>query len=121
MFSVDTETGTITISRGDTGAFRVKARTSYTFQTADRALFTIKDGMGNIVRQRIYEIDENKGFNVYFYNADTDSQEQTTFRWDVRWVINPYYDESGKIVDGDQVLTPKGPMQIGLLEVVGNI
>jgi len=36
-------------------------------------------------------------------------------------VINPYYDEVGNIVDGDQVITPNTPMGVQLLTVVGDI
>ena len=119
MFKVDGTT--ITLSRGDTGAVRIEAETDYAFASADRAVFTIKDGAGNVIRERAYEIDNTKGFKVYFYNADTDTKELGTFMWDVRWVINPYYDTAGKIVDGDQVITPNNPMQINLINVVGEI
>ena len=39
----------------------------------------------------------------------------------MRYVIGPYYDSEGKIVDGDQVITPKLPKQMILLNTVGNI
>ena len=119
MFKV--EGTTITLSRGDTGAVRIEAETDYTFTSDDRALFTIKDSAGKVVRDKAYPIDENNGFNVYFFNEDTDKKELGTFTWDVRFVIHPYYDSAGKIVDGDQVITPNNPMQINLINVVGEI
>ena len=94
MFNVN---GTaITISRGDTGAMRLKANAKrkdtgadFTFGERDRALFTIKGGSG-IVKQRAYPIVNNM-FTVVFYNADTESFAAGGYSWDVRYVINPYY------------------------------
>lgn len=60
-------------------------------------------------------------FTVTFMNADTDTLATGGYTWDVRYVINPYYDEDGKIVDGDQVITPNSPMSMNLLTVVGDI
>ena len=119
MFKV--EGTTITLSRGDTGPFRVEFDTDYAFDANDRALFTIKDAAGKAVRERAYPIDENNGFNVYFYNQDTDTRDLGTFTWDVRVAIHPYYDADGKLIDGDQVITPNDPMNITLKNVVGQI
>ena len=60
-------------------------------------------------------------FTVTFLNADTDTLATGNYNWDVRYVINPYYDEDGKIVDGDQVITPNSPMSMSLQVVVGDI
>lgn len=126
MFNV--EGTTISISRGDTGAVRFRADvliggeggTAYTFDENDRAIFTIKNGNGEIVKEKITAMEDNV-FTVVFYNADTDAlSENTSYTWDVRYVINPYW-ENGRIVDGDQVLTPELPMSMRLLNVVGEI
>lgn len=126
MFNV--EGTTISLSRGDTGAVRFRADveiggeggTAYTFGENDRAIFTIKNGNGEIVKEKITPM-ENNVFTVVFYNADTDAlSENTSYTWDVRYVINPYW-ENGRIVDGDQVLTPELPMSMRLLNVVGEI
>ena len=111
----------ITLSRGDTGAIMFIADTEYTFAAEDRALFSIKNAIGEMVKQGIYEIDAEKSFVVSFYNSDTDSLSAGVYSWDVRYVIHPYYDASGKIVDGDQVITPKQPMEMQLLQVVGEV
>lgn len=60
-------------------------------------------------------------FTVTFYNSDTDQVTPGGYSWDVRYVINPYYDEDGALVDGDQIITPNNPMNIQLLTVVGDI
>jgi len=117
MFNVD---GTnISLSRGDTGAIEI-AVDGYEFGELDRAVFTIKAGNGQEVKKHIYRIVDGK-FTVTFYNRDTDTLNPGGYTWDVRFVIHPYYDENGNIVDGDQVLTPNLPMNCTLLTVVGNI
>ena len=119
MFIVDTETNEIRLSRGDTGAVEI-AVTGHDFGEDDRALFTIKSGSGQIVKQRAYPIVDGK-FTVTFFNSDTDTYNPGGYTWDVRYVIHPYYDEQGNIVDGNQVLTPNLPMTCNLLTVVGDI
>lgn len=197
MFDVDGTT--ITLSRGDTGALLIKATATrkdtgnpYIFGPRDRALFSIKDSQGRVMKQKIYPlvnvlltvnaaartgtaepirawvadrakfnaaVDQASGtvvlgytsawsedpddygitvagtpvsgdeisvaykkneFIVIFTNGDTDSLDGSSFMWDVRYVINPYYDGLN-IVDGDQVITPNTPMSMGLLSVVGEI
>ena len=119
MFNV--EGYTITLSRGDTGAIKVTADTEHTFDSVDRALFSIKNAVGEVVKQQAYPLDENKSFVVSFYNSDTDNLAAGTFSWDVRYIIHPYYDAAGNIIDGDQVITPKTPMEMQLLQVVGEV
>ena len=123
MFNV--EDYTITLSRGDTGALTVIATATldgsdYTFAAEDRALFSIKNANGEIIMQKAYEMTDN-AFTVYFLNGDTDSLSPGAYSWDVRYIIHPYYDASGKIIDGDQVITPKTPMNMTLLTVVGDV
>lgn len=125
MFNVN---GTvITLSRGDTGALRIRVNArrkdtgeAFTFGERDRALFTIKNAAGAIVKQVAYPMTDNV-FKVTFFNADTDKFAPGTMTWDVRYVINPYYDSANNIVDGDQVLTPTQPLSMQLLTVVGDI
>lgn len=96
MFEVE---GThISLSRGDTGAIRFTmnakyrgTETPYTFGERDRAVFTMKGGNG-IVKQRSYQMDNN-GFLLVFFNQDTDQFAAGEYNWDVRCIINPYYDE----------------------------
>lgn len=123
MFSVDGYN--IMLSRGDTGGLRVNADATlngapFTFGSDDRALFSIKNGQGEVVKEKVAEM-TNNAFTVYFLNADTDSLSPGQYSWDVRYIIHPYYDASGRIVDGDQVITPKEPMSMNLLTVVGDI
>ena len=115
----------ITLSRGDTGALKVNATATlngepFTFGADDRALFSIKNANGEIIMQKVCEMTDN-AFTVYFLNADTDSLSPGSYSWDVRYIIHPYYDSEGHIVDGDQVITPKTPMNMTLLTVVGDV
>jgi len=119
LFIVNTETNEIQLSRGDTGGIIIAVE-GYTFGEDDRALFSIKAGNGQVVKQNAYPMTNNQ-FLVTFYNADTDTLAPGGYTWDVRYVIHPYYDDSGNIVDGDQVLTPSLPMTCNLLTVVGEI
>lgn len=124
MYSVDGYT--ITLSRGDTGGLVVEANATlngepFTFGADDRAVFSIKNSNGEIVKEKVSAI-ENNSFTVYFLNADTDSLAPgTNYMWDVRYVINPYYDANGRIIDGDQVITPEVPQTMNLLAVVGDV
>ena len=123
MFNV--EGYTINLSRGDTGALKVKATATlngepFTFGSDDRALFSIKNAQtGEVVKEKIAEMDNNE-FTVFFLNADTDALSPGNYQWDVRYVINPYW-KDGRIVDGDQVITPKEPQNMQLITVVGDI
>ena len=120
MFTV--EGYNIRLSRGDTGAMKVKATATlegepFTFGPDDRALFSIKNGQGEIVKEKVAELVNNE-FTVYFKNADTDNLAPTNYFWDVRYIIHPYYDASGRIVDGDQVITPNEPMTMILILIL---
>ena len=119
MFGVDGYV--ITLSRGDTGAIKFIADTDHVFESEDRALFSIKNAIGEMVKQMAYSLDENKAFVVSFFNSDTDTLAAGSYSWDVRYIIHPYYDSDGKIIDGDQVITPRQPMEMQLLQVVGEV
>lgn len=117
MFIVEGDN--ITMSRGDTGALTITAE-GYNFGVDDRALFSVRNQFGTIVIQRVFEM-ENNAFTMTFFNSDTDKQKIGNYTWDVRYVINPSYDENDNIVDGDQVITPNDPMPLTLKAVVGDI
>ena len=88
----------ITISRGDTGALRIGANVKrkdtgadYTFGERDRALFSIKNSRGELKRQKAYPM-VNNAFIVVFTNQDTENLDSGAYTWDVRYIINPYYE-----------------------------
>ena len=63
----------------------------------------------------------NGAFQVDFHNPDTDALATGVYNWDVRYILGPYYDESGRIINGDQVITPQRPNSMELLAVVGEV
>lgn len=96
MYSVNGTT--VSLSKGDTGALKISAvvvqrdtGNQYTFGERDRALFSIKAGNGQLVKQKAYPL-TNNAFVVVFTNTDTDQLNTGSYSWDVRYVINPYYD-----------------------------
>ena len=119
MFNV--EGFTITLSRGDTGAIKFIANTDHVFNSEDRVLFSIKNAVGEVVKEATFELDENKAFTVTFFNADTDKLSPGSYSWDVRYIVHPYYDASGRIINGDQVITPHLPMEMQIVQVVGEV
>ena len=122
MFNI--ENYTITLSRGDTASFTVTANTDYEFAAEDRALFTVKDSAGEAILERVYALDTELGngrFLVQLSNSDTDSLAVGAYTWDVRYVLHPYYDSTGRIIDGDQVITPKAAQTLSLIATVGEV
>lgn len=109
----------IEISVGDTGAVEFPV-TGYTFSSDDRAVFTVRTNSGTEMIETEHELTSGT-FTQYFHNSDTDGYSAGDYNWDVRFVINPYRNQSGRIVDGDQVITPMEPATFKLLPVVGNI
>ena len=98
MFNVD-ETGNVTMHRGDTGAFKVRAtrQTGEAWTADDRLLFTIRNASGDIVIQRIYRLDDDDGLGngvveIQFHNSDTDSLPNGTYQVERRYNVHPYWD-----------------------------
>ena len=122
---------TITLTKGDTGSVKIRANKlvdeegeevePFPFNPQDRCVFTIKNAVGAEIRRIQAELDEEGAFVVQFTNSDTENLPAGNYPWDVRYVINPYYDESGRIVNGDQVITPRDPMTMTLKNPVGEV
>lgn len=93
-FQVDLETGNIEMNAGDTGSFSVTAEkeSGNAWTDRDRMLWTVKDGNGAIVMQRIYRLDTALGNGVaviQFHNSDTDTWEPGIYSTERRYGINP--------------------------------
>lgn len=133
MFRIDTETGAIELNVGDTGSFELEAhRDDDTDWTEDdRAVFTVRSAAGANVIERLYRLDDDEGLGngvilVELHNDDTDDLAAGAYTWEVRFVVNPYYDTDGRIIDGDIVQTPGidgngNPMTLTLKSVQADI
>lgn len=122
MFKVDVTTKKITMHRGDTGTVRFRFP-GLDAVSADniKAVFTMRNKHGAIVKQGIYEPD-GISVPVGFMNNDTGNLDPGSYSYDIRIVGNATYGESGKIDDGDLIYTPPGaPFEIELLDTVGII
>lgn len=121
MFVVDAQNYTIDLHRGDTGVLGITAETDYEFGPLDRAIFTLKDSNGKLIKKNVCEMTDNR-FEITFVNSDTDGLMPGLYTWDVRYVVNPVYDSEGQIYDGlGGVYTPRDPMTLNLRTTVGQI
>lgn len=121
MFKI--ENGAIVLSVGDTASFTVRA-SGCKFAKEDRALFTVKNAAGEVIFERIFALDTAMGngvFLVQLSNSDTDQLSPGIYNWDVRYVLHPYYDAAGRVIDGDQVITPKTAQTLTLVATVGEV
>lgn len=98
MFNVDLATMDITMHRGDTGSYKLRAaRESGTeWSENDRMLFTIKDQNNVVVIQRFYRLDDQYDLGdgkvlIEFHNDDTDSLENGMYSVEARFVISPVW------------------------------
>ena len=140
MFTRDPATGNIAMHRGDTGAFTVHGtrKTGTDWTEYDRMLFTVKNGNGEIVMQRIYRLDTDLGngrVEIQFHNNDTDQWENGTYNAERRYIVNPRWEgtapegdcvdamtANAKMVDGDIVRVPeKGQFTITLNDIYGEV
>lgn len=112
MFRVDEESGTVELNSGDTGAWEMEAHRDddEPWGENDIAVFTVRNNENKIVIQRIYHLnDEENGngvFLILIQNSDTDDLPAGQYTWEVRYIVDPLYDEDGEPVDGSIVDTP---------------
>ena len=119
MFNVDLETMAITMHQGDTGSFKIGAtRENETAWTEDdRMLFTVKNGQGEVVLQRIYRLDDqydlgNGKVLVEFHNDDTDTWEGGTYTTELRFVVDPIWDGTAPTARCVNALSPGTPKMV---------
>ena len=99
MFNIDLETMEIKMHAGDTGSFKIHSERGNgdAWTEDDRMLFTVKDGSGEIVMQRIYRLDDQWDLGdgvvlVEFHNDDTDKWGSGTYSTELRYDISPIWD-----------------------------
>ena len=120
MFVVDETTKQITMHRGDTGTITFTL-TGFDFSNVDaKAIFSMKRNDLQI-KEEVHDIDEDNEFVVEFRNADTDGIDPGTYEYDIRIVIDPVYDQSGSVIDGEIVYTPEDPIAVNVKRTIGII
>ena len=120
-FIHDNTTGNITMNAGDTGSFFVKCeRSSGEAWTVDAwMLYTITDGSGQIVMQRIYRLDDqwDAGDGVVlieFHNDDTDDWEIGTYQTERRYNVSPIWEGTPSTARCVDALTSSARMVEGV-------
>ena len=109
MFVFNDETCAITMHQGDTGSFKIGATREGgdEWTSDDRMLFTVKNGQGEIVMQRIYRLDDQYDLGdgvvlIEFHNDDTDDWAQGSYSMERRYDLTPIWDgtpSSARCVD----------------------
>ena len=109
----------ITMHQGDTGSFKIGAtrESGDEWTSADRMLFTVKNGQGEIVLQRIYRLDDqydmgNGKVLVEFHNDDTDTWDAGTYSTELRFDVSPIWDGTAPTARCVNALSPGTPKMI---------
>ena len=98
-FKFDSTTGNIEMNAGDTGSFVVHCARSggESWPSTARMLFTISNGSGEAVMQRIYRMDDQWDLGdgyvlIEFHNDDTDTWPAGTYSIERRYNVDPTWD-----------------------------
>ena len=105
MVQID-ERGNITLPRGDTMTFTLTLE-NVSFPEGSVAVFAVRNG-NETVLSKIFPIDEDNEIVVRVANSDTRDLPLGRYRWDVRLITNPEYDENNHIRaedEGDDVIS----------------
>lgn len=120
MFKVNLDTMAIEMHQGDTGSFKIHAErgSGEAWTEYDRALFTVKDGQGEIVMQRIYRLDDQWDLGdgtilVEFHNDDTDSWNPGQYSTELRFNVSPIWQGTAPTARCVNALTTSAKMVEG--------
>lgn len=98
-FLFNKETGDIRMNAGDTGSFWVKCsrKSGESWPETARMLYTVKNGQGEIVLQRIYRPDDQWGLGdgmmlIEFHNDDTDDWTPGSYTTERRYNVAPIWE-----------------------------
>ena len=124
-FVFDKDTGNVRMYAGDTGSFKVhiSRKNGESWPDTARLLYTVTNGSGEIVIQRLYRLDDqwdlgDGKFLVEFHNDDTDDMAAGTYSVEMRvdldpvWTGDPitarcsnYLTETSRMIEGVPVRT----------------
>ena len=122
MFNVNLETMEIKMHAGDTGSFKVHAErgSGDAWTDEDRMLFTVRDGAGEIVLQRIYRLDDQWDIGdgtvlIEFHNDDTDQWASGAYSTELRFDISPIWQGTAPTARCVNALTSSAKMVEGAI------
>ena len=122
-FVFDKNTGNINMYAGDTGSFFIQINrvdSEDAWPDTARMLYTVKDGGGQIVMQRLYRLDDQWGVGdgvilMEFHNDDTDDWAPGQYTTEMRVDLDPVWQgtpSSARCVDqlgpGDHAVMIEG-------------
>ncbi|MGN0996468.1 MAG: hypothetical protein ACI4PG_06145 [Candidatus Ventricola sp.] len=111
----------IAITRGDSGLLTITAQSDYQFTQADRAVFTVKDG-SRVVKRETVTPEADGRVQIAFRSAETEKWTAgRAYKWDIRYVLEAVTDETGRVTDGREVITPIHPQRLTVIEAVGDV
>ena len=120
-FYHDPETGDIEMNAGDTGSFKVHCsrKSGESWPETSRMLYTIKNGSGEIVMQRIYRLDDQWGLGdgvvlIEFHNDDTDDWPAGSYTTERRYNVAPIWNGTPSTARCVDALTSAAQMVEGV-------
>ena len=89
----------LVIPRGDTGSFTVPALMN---KDNSIAVFSIFNNQRRIWTHE-FEINKDDTITIKFSHEDTRDLPLGRYYWDIKIYVNPVHDDTGLLVDGDEV------------------
>lgn len=113
----------IAITAGDTALMAIcPDETGYVPTANDRAIFTVRERpKRRALIEKTIAPEADGRFVVCFENEDTARLKPREYVWDVRLAIQANVDESGKVTDAEQIITPCPPGIVFVLAAIGEL
>ena len=113
----------IAITAGDTALMAIcPDETGYVPTENDRAIFTVRERpKRRALIEKTIAPEADGRFVVCFENEDTAKLKPREYVWDVRLAIQANVDESGKVTDAEQIITPCPPGIVFVLAAIGEL
>ena len=113
----------IAITAGDTALMAIcPDETGYVPTENDRAIFTVRERLKRrALIEKTIAPEADGRFVVCFENEDTAKLKPREYVWDVRLAIQANVDESGKVTDAEQIITPCPPGIVFVLAAIGEL
>ncbi len=113
----------IAITAGDTALMAIcPDETGYVPTENDRAIFTVRERpKRRALIEKTIAPEADGRFVVCFENEDTAKLKPREYVWDVRLAIQANVNESGKVTDAEQIITPCPPGIVFVLAAIGEL